>query len=822
LDCGKHPLTERLGGAERFFCCLGCLNVYVILSASGVAASGQSLRDTELFRRSLELGLVSQRAEAPPPPAPFPPGAPAEELLLRVSGMWCTSCAWLIEHVLTALPGVVSAEVSFASDTVKVAYQPQYLPAHRIIERISSLGYRAQRHSEENAGAAAERRDLLLRTGLAFFFWLNIMTFSLAIYVSYFQPIADSVRHFLPFVLMALATPVVFYCAQPILRLAGRGLLHGAVRMETLLSLGILTAYFYSSVQAFRGEIHVFFDTASAIVALVLAGKSVERGAKERTTRWLAELHSVLPNKARILVEGQERMVNIQALEPGQIFLVKPGERIPADGLVRKGEAHADESLLTGESQPVAKYPGCAVVAGSVNTDGLLRLEATRVSSESTLAQIIQLVEKALAGRSPIERSVDRLSRLFVPAIVLIALATFLICWTTGAASPGQSLMRAITVLVIACPCALGLATPLVILAALGAASRQGILITDSRVLETLAKVDAVVLDKTGTATEGRFSLLEFRLCAEPGSPSRKEENEAVLAAPPGERSSEALARLAALEACSEHPLGRALLEFAAHESVPLYEASGVAIHKGEGITGRVNAAEVFAGNRRLALRLGASLDPECDGLARAWEQEGKTVVLFGWESRLEGLLSFGDQLRPAAAALTFALHRQGVKVHLVSGDSETTTRAVAAAIHADSCCAECLPQQKIDIIRALQAAGSSVAMIGDGINDAPALAQSNLGIAMGSGTDLAQRAAAVVLMNNSLAKVTDIFALARKSVRIIHQNLFWALFYNSVGITLAVAGVLNPILAAAAMLLSSVSVVVNSLRLATPPRHPA
>src|SRR5208283_5049309 len=367
LSCGKHPLTQRVADAERSFCCMGCMNVYLILSESGALAGGQDIRETELFKRSLELGLIAQgdagdRNESPPPDAELA-NTPTRELLVQVSGMWCTSCAWLIEHVLVAERGVATAQASFASDMVKVTYCPQYLPPQRVLEKIQRLGYGAREYSVEQEFSAAEKRDLLVRLGLAGFLWANIMSLSLVVYAGYFEPITDSVRHYLPFVLLALTVPVVFYCAQPVMKLAWRGLLHGAIRMEALLALGICAAFLYSVAQTFRGGIHLYFDTVSVIVLLVLAGKLIEREAKERATQWITTLHRMAPNKVRLLAGGVERFVSIQALEPNEIFVVKAGERIPADGVVVEGDSYADESLLTGESAPIVKDAGKSAVA---------------------------------------------------------------------------------------------------------------------------------------------------------------------------------------------------------------------------------------------------------------------------------------------------------------------------------------------------------------------------------------------------------------------------------------------------------------------------
>ncbi len=517
-----------LDSGAAAFCCAGCENVYAILLESGVVASGQNFRDTELFQQSLRLGLIANREEAP---AAIPEGAETREQVFHIGGMWCTSCGWLIEHALMRTRGVRSAEVVFASDLLKVRYCPQYLPPQRIVERVDSLGYRATEYSGPSTAGDAERKDLLLRTGIAAFLSMNAMMFSLVVYASYFESISGFGRY-IPFVLMAIATPSVFYCAAPILRIAWTAARMGMLRMESLLAMGIVTTYLYSAVLAFSGSTHVYFDTACAIVTLVLTGKMIERGAKEKTACALTLLYRLMPNKVRLLLDGAERFVSLEALHPGAHFHVKSGERIPADGVVVEGRSHADESVLTGESAPRPKGPGDAVICGSVNTGGVLEIRATRVGADSTLAQIVRTVEQAAASRTQVERTVDRVARIFVPVVLALAVLTFAgWLWRTG--NPAGSLMHAIAVLVIACPCALGIATPLALTSAVAEASRRGVLVSDTRVLETIRQVDVVVLDKTGTATAGEFTLLDVR-----GDLSRT-------------------AELAAVEARSEHPLGR-------------------------------------------------------------------------------------------------------------------------------------------------------------------------------------------------------------------------------------------------------------------------
>lgn len=833
LGCGSHPWQQHVDDAERYFCCVGCMNVYLILWESGTIRAGQDIRETELFQRSLKLGLISNRNPQEAASGEPTSSAGAEELILRVTGMWCTSCAWLIEHALRSLPGAVQVEASFASDLVKVQYRPQVLPPARIVERIQKLGYNAEKPSTDSDAAAVERRDLIIRTGLAAFLWANVMSFSLVLYAGYFEQISGSVRRGLPFLLMALATPVIFYCAQPVLRLAWRGLLNCTLRMESLLALGILAAYGYSVVQAFRGEIHLYFDTATVIVVLVLAGKLIERSAKERVSQWITQLHRMMPNKVRLLAGGEERFVSVAALQPGEIFVVKAGERIPADGVVNAGESHTDESLLTGESEPLAKRAGQSVVAGSINLDGVLNIQATKTANDSTLSRIVSLVEQALSSRSHVECTVDRVSRMFVPCVVAIALLTFLVTWLVVGETLAHALMRAITVLVIACPCALGLATPMAITAAFGSASRRGILVRDARVLETLRRVDTVVLDKTGTVTDGKFSLLELVRCearpaqvrvpvliGEQNAGEQRTGNIHDQDPPEGsssseERSVETLRRIASVEQYSEHPLGRAIVDSARQQRLALCDATNLEIHKGCGITGTVDVREIFVGNRRLVHRLNIRVDEGVEKHARKLENEGKTVALAGWDGELHALAVFGNRLKPDAVELVRELKRRGIEVHLISGDARATTKWTASCLGADHYAAEVLPEEKIEVVQRLQEHGAVVAMVGDGINDAPALAQSDLGIAMGSGADVAMQAAAVVLMNGSLRQIVDVFDLSQQTMRVIRQNLFWAFFYNTAGISLAVAGILNPIIAASAMLLSSLSVVANSLRLA-------
>ena len=784
---------------------MGCANVYSILLESGVLACGQNIRETDVFRRSLELGLISNPQERIEPAAAkaqsLDANAHMAEAVFQIGGMWCSACGWLIEHALRRLPGVESAEVFFASDLAKVKYHPQYLPPDRIAARIEEIGYRATEHGQENDQAQKETRDLVLRLGVAAFLWANIMAFSTILYVGYFEQIATSASRVLPIILLVLATPLVFYCAFPILRTAAIGLRHLQIRMETLLALGILTAYVFSAVQTLRGQTHVYFDTAAAIVTLVLAGKLIERRAKDRAARSISNLYRMMPRKVRMESAAGERFVAIDALEPGAIFMSKTGERIPADGIVIDGETEADESLLTGESAPVHKRPGDQVISGSLNAGNMIKVRAIRRSDSSALAQIVKLVERALSSRAPIERTVDQVSRIFVPAVVVFAVLAFAIMVTMHA-GVGAALMRATTILVIACPCALGLATPLAITTAVGNASSKGLLIADTRVLETMSTIDSLVLDKTGTITHGDFRVVSYALF-----PSCGEQHDMFLR--------EYLPLLAGMEACSEHLLGRAVMHYACEYRVHPIEISSVFIRKGQGITATRDGRILFIGNHALLREIGAELADAAVSCASLWQQSGHTVSFFGIDQQVCGALAFGDQIKPGAMEMVNRFKQRGVPVMLVSGDARLSTEFVARQVGIESFTAEAFPEDKVRIIQELQQKGRRVAVIGDGVNDAPALAQADLGIALGTGADIAMSAAPVVLMSGALSNIDDAFCLASMTRQVIRQNLFWAFFYNVAGILLALTGVLSPILAAGAMFLSSSCVVANSMRLA-------
>ena len=679
--------------------------------------------------------------------------------------------------------------------------------------------------STPKAASTPEYADLHLRLGLALLSWLTLLFLNLALHLTYFHNISERLRIHMPFASMLLATPVIFFCGYPILRAAARGLLLRTFCPELLLSLAVLSAYLFGLTQTFRGSSQTSFDTAIILVTFFLAAKLVARNAEAKTSRWIAHLHDALPKQVRQFRDGHEHFVSISKLVPGQAIAVSVGECFAADGIVDRGESLVDESVFTGEVEPVAKCAGDPVFAGTVNLDNLLFVNVTSTGAGTQLARAIAVLEQALADSSPLQNLVAFISRVVVPVAALLAIATFGLFWLGGYMDFAAALTRAIAVLAVASPCALVLATPLTICAALGAASRRGILISDAEVLQRLRRVKHLVLDKTGSVTRGDFQIVACELvpdfCSSPAWMQANSANSDLdplpsdfpfNAIPPSYEQTFSL--LASLEKYSQHPLAKAIVAFAHERNILLGEPTSVEIHNGLGITGMVDDKSMFIGGRRLIDQMAIFIDARSELIARQWESEGRTVIFFGWDGGLQGCLAFSDSLRGYAFAMVAELKRRGIEPHLVSGDSRCTTEAVARKLGTESFRSEVLPSQKVQVIREWQEGGAIVAMIGDGKTDAMALAKADLGMSMGLSPDPASPLTSVVLMDSDLGKVPELFELARKSMRVVGQNLFVAALVNIVGIILAVTGVINPLVAASAMLFSTLVVASNSLRL--------
>ncbi len=827
--CGlaaHSPLPAAIDGAARVFCCQGCRQVYQILSESHALEQGQDPTQTTLYQQCLQMGLIArpESGTVSPPASPavqpdLDPTRPASsdtlsttrEAAFHVSGLWCASCAWLIERVLGQTKGVTQCSVQFASDTVRVTYKPARTVPEDLIAAIKRLGYGAEPFSGDgaSAGSTQARRLSLVRAVVAIIFAMNVGMFSIALYVGYFArhfpllALDKGSSHLLSLWALLLSLPVV-WAGWPLFRKAWQAARVGTATMETLISLGALSAFAYSLWAITQNDPRVYFDTADMLIALVLIGKHLEAGARGEATGAIALLHGLLPRKAALVApDGREVLVSLARLAVGDHVRVRPGERIPADGRIVDGTASIDESLLSGESRPQWKTIGDLVTGATVAADAPLTIEVTRTGADTTLAQMIALVEGALASKSPVERWADRVSRVFVPAILALALGTGTVLWLMHAPA-SAILVRMVAILVIACPCALGLATPMAITTGVGHAAHRGILIANTAILETLPRIRHVLLDKTGTLTEGRFVVRDV-IYTDNGSP-------------------EDWRMVAALERPSEHPLARALVSHAEAECPgPPLRADDFARHDGQGITGTIGGECWFIGNRALAHAQNAAVPAALEHAARAREAQGQTALFYGSApassanytrmGQVHGMIALGDSARASAAATVGALRKLGLSVEVVSGDARETTEAIAQAVGISHFTAQMTPADKVARVQSAQT-GQTVAMVGDGINDAPALAQANIGIAFGSGTEIARRAADITLVGDDLGRLADLFRIGRETACVMKQNLFWACLYNGVCIPLAVLGWVNPIVAAGAMLVSSLSVVFNTRRL--------
>ncbi|MBH3372640.1 heavy metal translocating P-type ATPase [Pseudomonas juntendi] len=718
-------------------------------------------------------------------------GVPTRTLELQIGGMTCASCVGRVERALGKVPGVERVSVNLANERAHLEVLAA-LDDNLLIETVHKAGYSAsvpQAAIDEQATAQRRLRNERLAVAAALLLALPLVLPMLV------QPFG--LHWMLPaWAQFLLATPVQFILGARFYIAAWKAVRAGAGNMDLLVALGTSAGYglsLYEWAQPPAGMApHLYFEASAVVIALVLLGKYLESRAKRQTASAIRALEALRPERAVRVVGDREEDVAIAQLRLGDLVLVKPGERFPVDGVVEDGSSHADEALISGESLPVPKQPGDSVTGGAINGEGRLLVRTEALGTETVLARIIRLVEDAQAAKAPIQKLVDRVSQVFVPAVLVLALLTLLGWWLAGAALE-TALINAVAVLVIACPCALGLATPAAIMAGTGVAARHGILIKDAEALERAHAVNRVVFDKTGTLTSGSPRVVHSKALV-------------------GDSAS--LHRLAgALQRGSEHPLAKAVLQACTEQGLQVPSVSDSPSLTGRGIAGRVEGRELALGNRRLLDESGLQPGGLADK-ARAWEAEGRTLswlIERGQQTPVLGLFAFGDSLKPGAAEAIDTLHAQHISSHLLTGDNRGSAKVVAEALGIDDVHAEVLPADKAATVAALKQAGV-VAMVGDGINDAPALAAADIGIAMGGGTDVAMQAAGITLMRGDPRLVPAALEISRKTYAKIRQNLFWAFIYNLIGIPLAALGYLNPVLAGAAMALSSVSVVSNAL----------
>ncbi len=715
------------------------------------------------------------------------------EVTLEIRGMTCSSCAGRVEKALRAVPGVLSANVNLATERARVVSAGAGADSTRtaLIGAVERAGYHARVSVSASGAAPLASSDA----------WQIIVSGVLS--VPLLAPMLAQlfgVHLMLPGLLQwLLATPVQFWIGARFYRAGWKALRAGTGNMDLLVALGTSAAYGLSLYQWLGApggaSQHLYFEAGAVVITLVRLGKWLETRAKRQTTEAIRALQALRPATARVRTPDGERDVPIDTLRVGDLVVVRPGERIPMDGELIEGRSHVDESMLTGESLPVSKAPGAALVGGAVNGEGLIVARTTAVGTETTLARIISAVENAQAAKAPIQRLVDRVSAVFVPTIVAIAVLTFgLWCLVNG--DWRHALLNAVAVLVIACPCALGLATPTAIMAGTGAAAKRGILIKDAEALELMHGVQVIAFDKTGTLTVGRPRLL------------------ATLAADGA--SEQVLSLAASVQHGSEHPLARAVRSAAQEAKLSPAAAHDMRALAGLGVVAGVGALTLALGNDRLMAQYGIALAP-LQAQADAQAQGGASIAWLAQlapEAKLLGVLAFGDALKPESLETIKRLHQMGIRTVLLTGDNRASAGKVAEALGIDEVHAEMLPVQKAAMVSALRAGGLRVAMVGDGINDAPALAAADIGVAMGGGTDVAMQAAGVTLMRDDPRMLVDAIDISRLTYSKIRQNLFWAFVFNLIGVPLAAFGLLNPMIAGAAMAFSSVSVVSNALLL--------
>jgi Cu2+-exporting ATPase/Cu+-exporting ATPase len=760
----------------------------------------------------------------------------------QVKGMHCASCSSIIERTFKKVPGVHSAEVNYGTEKAKVSFDTSKTSPSDLSKKIEPLGYSlvipedhqghgpsaadmgmsAEEHAahtgigqskKEKLAEVAEMRTKVIAAIPLAVFSIIVMTWDILAQFGVVAKMSVTIYEFVHHLLPIFATYVLFVVGKPYLMGFYRFLRYGKANMDTLIGIGTSVAFLYSfiitafeeSLRPFLNVEHTYYDVTIVVIAFITLGKYLEAKAKIKTGDAIEKLLNLQAKTAIVIRDGREQEVPISQVVHDDLIVVKPGGRIPVDGIVTEGSSFVDESMITGESMPVEKKDGDTVVAGTINTTGSFTFKATKVGSETLLAHIIQMVEDAQGSRAPIQALADKISAVFVPIVLVLAFLA-LGAWLLLATGPlgfSQALSYGLTsfvgILVIACPCALGLATPTAIIVGVGKGAKEGILIKDAATLEKLHKVDTIVLDKTGTITKGKPELTTVKAYA-------------------GYNEQTVLSILASLESKSEHPIAHAVVEHAESKEIKLHPVEHFEIIKGKGLQGTIEDTQYFAGNTKLVSGLGISFD------TKSLEEEtskGRTPVILATAHTVLGVVMVADAIKPEAVEAVKNLHTLGIKVVMLTGDTENTAQAIAQEVGIDDVVAEVLPDDKLNKIKELQNKGHIVAMAGDGINDAPALAQADVGIAMGTGTDVAIETAGITLLHGDISKLVKAVRLSKLTMRGIKQNLFWAFIYNIIGIPLAgglffpiFGWLLNPIFAGLAMAFSSVSVVGNSLRL--------
>ncbi len=780
-------VTGSRGGESLDFCCRGCLGAWLLITGAG-------LGDFYRRREWLEPGICADAYQ----------GEYHDSFLSRyvyakgessaidilIEGIRCATCVWLNEKIIGQLPGVSAVRVNYATNRARVLFDPGTVSPSTIFTRIAELGYvpRPYTSSAAEERSHRERKDLLVRFGTAFFLTMQLMAYSFALYAGYFQGIGPDMKLTMQLFSLLVTTPVVFYAGAPFLRGGWRGIVNRAPNMDLLIAIGALSSYGYSIYATLTGG-EVYFETAAMIVTLILAGRLLENSAKQRAAAGVERLLGLTAGEAKRVTGGGVESVAVADVRAGDLLLVGPGERFLVDGRIAEGTTDVDESPATGESLPVVKNDGDRVIAGSINLTCAVRIVCEHPASDSFVARVARLVEEAQSRRAPIQGVADRAAAFFVPAVLFLSAATFF--WQYALhVETGSALMTALAVVVIACPCALGLATPMAILAGTGAAAVSGVIFKGGDILERLSRVTVAVFDKTGTVTRGEPAVVAI-------DPA------------PGFAVRELAAMAAAVECAAQHPLARAVRDYALMNGIVPAVGDDLRTVPGGGVLGVQEGKMVAVGNPRFLARLGVEgLPAEIDVPA------GGTVACIACSGRYAGAIVFRDRLRDDAPAVIAHFRERHIRCILLSGDSRETVRFIAGSLGIGEWEGEMTPEEKTAFVERLRTKGETILMVGDGINDAPALSAADVGCAIAGGTDIALETSDLILARPDLARLAFAHATARRTMAVIRQNLGWAFIYNIVGIPLAMTGRLTPVYAAAAMALSSLCVAGNSLRL--------
>ena len=783
-----------------------------MLIAATDSTDPASFRESEIFKRCVKMGIIPssledlEKRQTVRSPEGEPGGNNLESsdsgdqpassatlhLNLKIEGMWCPACAWVIEETLNKEPGIDNVKCLFTTDHLKVEYNPVLITPQRISDVIAKLGYHGT--PPEYAQTGRESRREAIRLGIAIFLTMNIMMLSFALYTGFFTEISPETVNKITWPLAVMATFVFIYCGAPIHRKAVAGLSAAAPGMEALISIGASSAFFYSFYNWVFGSIHLYFDTASMLITLVLIGKTIEQKTKDKISAQIGSYFDLLPTKVRLCTERypQGRYVDAQMLAEGDTFRVVEGEVIPADGRILEGDARIDESSLTGEARPIQKQAGDSVSSGTMVIAGALQIKALSVGSKSVVGQLIAIIEQTLDKKTRLEDTTDKALRYFVPAIVSLAIVTAIVCLAIGMEQQ-LAIIRAVTVLVISCPCALGVAIPLARVFGLSLAGQKGILVHRFSAFEQIQNINAVVFDKTGTLTKGKWELI-------------------AIEALQTWRTDDILSMAAGLEEDSDHYVGETIVQTSKIKGIKPAAVNDITT-SANGITGFLNGMEIKIGS---AQYLSNAIDAaqKNDQFKIPHPSAAVSHVYMAIDHQLSAVFVFGDALRKSSPLVVNAMNRKGLKLAIVSGDGVQTTRSVGALVNVTECHGGMLPDDKSAYIENLKRQGYSVAMIGDGVNDVPALAAADLGIAVHAGRQIGVEASGITLMGNDPKQILTFQKLAYQISKTIRQNLVFTFVYNIISIPLAMSGLLNPLIAVSAMLLSSLSVTGNTLLL--------